>query len=161
MSYTSVCDSVVLERNLITPVAFQSNAVLVLTVARFLRNPEPTYASVCFSLLTPPVKEKSICSSSGLTVIDSAVPLSFLRVPVPSHVLERGVSVREVILNNPSPSNAAANVSDAPLNVKRFPEPSKSLERGVSLAPRTLNNPLVSSLDEKSQSAEPEIANVP
>ena len=42
--------------------------------------------------LSSPVKEKSICLSSGLTVRDSEAPANFLSVPVPTNALVLSVS---------------------------------------------------------------------
>ena len=79
-----------------------------------------------------PVKEKSICFSSGLKVIDSAAPLNFLNEPEPMKSLDLVKSVNPPTLNNPVLSYAAADVAVDPPKVKSIPSPSGGITNVLS-----------------------------
>ena len=78
------------------------------------------------------MKEKSICFSSGLKVIDSSAPLIFLSDPDPMKSLYLVKSVNPPTLNNPVLSYAAADVAVDPPKVKSIPSPSGGITNVLS-----------------------------
>ena len=65
------------------PTEFQLGTNLISDASGYILNPPDPTSTELVASLPWPVKEKSICSSVGLKVRDSAAPLNFLNVPEP------------------------------------------------------------------------------
>ena len=79
-------DACVKDLNLNKPVALSVTDTDSDSPENAKRLPDPTYASVCFSVPTP-IIENNNCSSVGLKVRDSLAPLNFLSEPEPTKSL--------------------------------------------------------------------------